>query len=276
MPVVTVIALIYRSSSFARDFYQSLMEATPELRTGVAEFFYVANNPGRRVIRTLQQLEIPHHVFVSPVLTDRQHFLKGYAAPEYIGRVYRAYNFGVQMAKSDLVVLLNSDMVMSQNWLSQLLEESDNLTVLSPKLVERKHPRFGVFPGAEEKNLGRDFRSMDFLGWKHFTEQYIEKHQSDNLHEGGPYMPALFRKLWFETLGGFPEGNIAGSSYDDVLEYGDESFFNTLKSVGIAHKTTPRALCYHFKEGERATNPFIYLLTIALPGFVAHVRKVLK
>ena len=272
----SIVALIYKSPTFAREFYKHLLSSTPEVKNGSAEFFYVANNASPQVLRTLRLHDIPHHVFNAPELTIEQHFAHGFAGPEYIGRVYAAYNFGVQRAQSQSVVLLNSDRVMSPNWLSALLAEANSSTVLSPQLVERNHPRFGVFPGALERNFGRDFRSMDTTGWNTFCSEYLSEHQSDLTHDGGPYMPAVFQKSWFNDFGGFPHGNIAGSTYDEVVTYGDEAFFNVLKSAGISHKTTPRSLCYHFKEGERATNPFLFTRTQVVPTLTLPLRRLYR
>jgi cellulose synthase/poly-beta-1,6-N-acetylglucosamine synthase-like glycosyltransferase len=273
---VSIVALIYQSPSFAKDFYSHLRRVTPELSQGSAEFFFVANNATTSVLTTLQRELIPFVRFERPVLSESEHFAKGFAAPEYIGRVYAAYNHGVQHSQGELVVLLNSDMVLSKCWLHELLRDFDGTSVMSPQLVERHHPRFGVFPGAIEMNFGRDFRTFTSEKWDTFCETYQQTHGQSPFKDGGPYMPAMFKKSWFTEFGGFPEGNLAGGSYSDVRMYGDEAFFFSLSSSGISHRTTSRALCYHFKEGERATTWANFLTSQVVPSMTLPVRRLIR
>lgn len=275
-PIVSIIALIYRSPSFARSFFQHLRNVTPEIDEGSAEFFFVANNATPQVISTLKREDIPHYEFWHKIQSDAERFELGFARPEYIGRVYAAYNYGVAMSKAPYVVLLNSDMIMSDNWLGNLLSERDSRTVISPQLVERHHPRFGVFPGAIEKHFGRDFKSMNLMAWSRFSHEYVVAHEGAPLVNGGPYMPALFQRSWFTDFGGFPHGNIAGSSPNHVAEFGDEAFFRKLKEHGISHKTTPRSLCYHFKEGERSAGLLQVVSSHLVPTLSLPLRRIYR
>lgn len=185
-------------------------------------------------------------------MSNDQHFALGFAAPEYIGRVYAAYNFGIQQCNTERVVLINSDMVLSPNWLSSLLLLDDGHKIISPTLVERHQPRFGIFPGAVEQNFGSSFRSFKKSKWVKFLER--QKNLRRSVAEGGPYMPALFHTAWFKNFGLYPEGNLRSPTekYESVLEYGDQYLFRLFKQSGIEHITDPNSYCYHFKEGERS------------------------
>jgi hypothetical protein len=155
-------------------------------------------------------------------------------------------------------------MVMSQGWLPKLLSMSSSEVALSPTLVERRHPKFGVYPGALEADFGSKFGNFDYESWDEFTSapRGIAVVNKINL----PFMPSLVRKSWFEKYGGFPLGNLQGDKgYGSVASYGDESFFKVLKSHGIPHRSVEGVFCYHFKEGERETSLFTYLSNILIP-----------
>lgn len=253
MAKVTIISLIYRSPEFAIGLYERLREVTPSLQSGEALFYFVANNANKKTLKALQKQGIPYLKFNTRILSDLEHESHGYAKPEYIGRVYSAYNFGIQQAKTPLVVLINSDMVFSENWLEGLLKHDDEQSIVSCTLVERKHPKFGVFPGAIEANFGNTFRTLKWRDWLEFSRNHI--HGVTPVANGGPYMPALFHKKWFEEYSYYPEGNLGFSNkpYSEVFMYGDEFLFSQFQEHGIRHISSTSSLCYHFKEGERGT-----------------------
>lgn len=275
MAKITIVALVYQSPEYARGFFQCLKKSTPELSDGTADFYFVANNANPETLGALQKDGIPHYQLELPILTEEDHALRGFAAPEYLGRVYEAYNFAVSKSTTDLVLLLNSDMVMSPGWLPKVMALEAKNTVLSPTLVERNHPKFGVYPGAVQADFGSSFRNFDWGRWEKFCApspqaNVIEKSEL-------PYMPSLVRKVWFEKFGGFPHGNIQGSSgYNSVASYGDEYFFARLHREGISHKSVEGVFCYHFKEGERATNFTVFLKNVLLPALTFPTLRILR
>jgi hypothetical protein len=258
-PNVTIISLIYRSPAYAIGLWKSLLASTPELKTGEANFYFVANNANSRTLSALKRHQIPFIEFNRAVLTDAQHFERGFAKPEYIGRVYAAYNFGIEKCTTQKVVLINSDMIFSPGWLTSLLKLENGQNIVSPTLVERNHPRFGVFPGAVEQNFGRSFRTFKSKKWETFLE--FQTLSNKSVLEGGSYMPALFQTNWFKNFGFYPEGNLRfqDEEYEKVAKYGDEYLYETFKEKGIGHLTDPNSFCYHFKEGERSTTLESYL-----------------
>jgi hypothetical protein len=144
-------------------------------------------------------------------------------------------------------------MVFSEGWLENLLRHDDGKTIVSCSLVERNHPKFGVFPGAIEANFGSSFKSLRWEKWLEFAR--IKASDSNVISTGGPYMPALFYKKWFEEYSFYPDGNIRlkDRPYSEVSMYGDEFLFSLFEKFGIRHVSTSSSLCYHFKEGERGT-----------------------
>lgn len=279
---VTIISLIYRSPEYAMGLYEKLLETTPSIASGSAKFFFVANNANEKTLRALVENDIPHMVFNQTELSEKNHYDLGFAAPEYIGRVYAGYNFGIQACESNRVVLINSDMVFGNHWLENLLAYDDGSTIVSCTLVERIHPKFGIFPGAIQANFGSSFKNLKWKSWLDFSTVKSDKKMDFSL--GGPYMPALFRKDWFDKIGYYPEGNVRGESseYSEVLHYGDEYLFLKFKQAGIRHITSSTSYCYHFKEGERATElapklqNFYHFLKNRLRSFVKYVSRGLR
>jgi hypothetical protein len=253
----TIIALIYRSPVMLLFFYFYLNLYTPEIRKRKVEFFFVANNPNFRTKATLRALRLRHYLFNSPILTEELMLERNIANPEYLSRVYAAYNFGVHRAKSKKVILVNSDMIFSKNWLTELSKHGENF-IVSANLVERNHPKFSTFPGAIQKNFGSKFATFRRRKWNFFVEaSKIEQFRITRT--GGSYMPVLFDKSAFESEGGYFEGNLGnGENLDVVLSYGDEDLFRRLNLRGLEHITSLNSFCYHFKEGERETSPKVF------------------
>ena len=250
---VTIISLIYRSPEYAVGLYKRLLETTPTIASGKTLFYFVANNANTKTLKTLVRENIPHLIFNSEEVEEKVHFDLGFSGPEYIGRVYAGYNFGIQSCKTKKVVLINSDMVFSNNWLEGLLAYEDGKSIVSCTLVERNHPRFGLFPGALEHNFGSSFKNLMWDAWLEFSKSKTSS--ALEISNGGPYMPSLFLTDWFNEITYFPQGNLRHPSgaYSDVLYTGDEFLFLKFRESGIRHITSPGSYCYHFKEGERST-----------------------
>ena len=266
-PRVTIISLIYRSPEYAVGLYKNLLKFTPSILSGETDFYFVANNANYRTIKALKKNKIPFIEFNQPVLSARQHFELGYATPEYIGRVYKGYNFGLENCKTPLVVLINSDMIFSPNWLENLMALEDGRKIVSCTIVERNHPKFGVFPGAIENNFGSSFKNFKIRKWENFLLESLNENQPLT---GGGYMPAIFRTSWFKDISFYPEGNIRkpNAPYSEVFMYGDEYLFEKFSALGIQHITSSNSYCYHFKEGERATSFFP-----KLQNYLSFIRK---
>jgi hypothetical protein len=273
-PRVSIIALIYKSPSYAVNFYKELVDSTPELKDGLANFFYVANNANRKTLKALTKNKLPFYDFRRPELAIEKHKQTPFAAPEYIGRVYAAYNYGVEKSVTELVVLLNSDMILSPGWLSQMLSFYTPGEVLSPTLIERNHPNFGVFPGAIESDFGSNFKNFRKTEWVRFCHSY--SNSIANKKDGGPYMPALMPREIFLKLGGFPEGNLRGDDYYEVSEYGDQYFFRILKENLFIHRSLTNIFCYHFKEGEKNSSFFSRVKFEYVPRLKFEIKRILR
>lgn len=244
---ISIVSLIYQSSTLADWVYESIQEFTPLVRRGEAEFFFVANDPTVGLVKHLESKGYPYFLNLNEHVDDETLFALGYAEPEHMSRVYRGYNEGIRRARGDYVVLVNSDNYFSPDWLENLLKYSDRRKVVSSTLVERSHPTFDVFPGAVRADFGGSVEEFDkeaFLG-------FAATCRKTGLRPGGAYMPTLFHRDIAIEAGMYPHGNLAGESFSEVVRYGDEAFFDVLSSLDVEHVTALDSIVYHLKEGER-------------------------
>ena len=105
--------------------------------------------------------------------------------------------------------------------------------MISSTLVERDHPVFSVFPGAVHGEFGASPETFDEAGFLSFAATT----RKTGLQAGGAYMPTLLHRDIAIEAGLYQCGNVAGARFDDVARYGDEAFFDVLKSLGVDHYT---------------------------------------
>lgn len=248
MVEISIICLIYKSKDLAKAVYDSIYKHTPKLRNGEAEILFVANDPTSEVVDFLKKQNLPHIINVNEHLSNERLFELGFGTPEYMRRVYQGYNQGILAAKGQKIVLINSDNFFSDDWLENLLKYSDYKKVVTSTLIEPGHDQFGVFPGAIQKNFGRtldDYEDDKF-------QDFAAKISKTGFTSGGAYMPCLLYRDVAVLAGLYPEGNLAGRTFDDVARYGDEFFYDKLNSFGVKHITAKDSVVYHLKEGEKS------------------------
>lgn len=253
-PKVTVVCLIFKSVDWLEFAYGELLRLRREFRRGEVELLFVANDPTEKVIDFLRENAIPHHLFKG----------RKDSAEWYINSVYRAYNFGVEVASAEYVYLVNSDMAFAPGALRKAMAHATDHSLVATRLVES-----GRLPSGElgiEKDFGaqpRNFRRREFL-------RFAKSISKSEVVPGGLFMPLLVNRATFLQLGGFPEGNLSPSSLDvylNDLDYevatqgqlcipGDQAFMSKAKKGGVSHVTAMDSLAYHFQEGELASTAF--------------------
>ena len=234
--MISICSLIYRSKTYADAVWNSAQTFTPELKNGKARFFFVANDPTPDLLDHLKGY--PHVVQRNECLSNEQLSELGYDPPEYIRMVYQGWNRAI-LESDEICVLVNSDCMFSPDWLAPLIRELTPSKVVSSQIVERNHPKYGVFRHALEADFGDHpsrFKQERFL-------EFVNTQRRDNTYTHGAYMPcAIYRQTAIDA-GMYPEGNPQGS-------YGDQEFFSNLARRGVEHITTMNSIVYHFKEGE--------------------------
>ncbi len=233
--MISICSLIYRSTRYASAVWNSAHGFTPELHDGRARFFFVANDPTPEVMGYLKGGNFPHVVQVNPRLNDTELKNLGFDPPEYMRRVYQGWNRAVKESE-DSFVLVNSDMMFSENWLSNLTKHLKPKTIVSSRLVERRHPKYGLFPSALECDCGdhpNRFKQRKFL-------EFAADRSQPTISGGGAFMPCAMMK----PVEPYPEGNPSGT-------FGDAFAFRKMLQDGWTHITANDSIVYHFKEGEQ-------------------------
>ncbi len=227
IPKVTVICLIYKSTGYADFVYKSFIKHTKD-----AEFLFVANDATEKVKEYLKSNNLPHVIFDNEDPTE--HYLK---------RVYRAYNYGVSIARGDVVVLVNSDMAFSDGWLDSLVKNLDRNRIVCSRFVESGKLLGGRL--AIVKNFGMSYKDFNDEAF----QNYIKNKRRPELHYGGQFMPCAIYKDVFMQSGGYPIGN---RKEDDGTETPGDIiyFYEVLKPMGIIQYTDFNSIIYHIQEGE--------------------------
>lgn len=241
--MISICSLIYKSTVFADAVWDSLHENTPHLHDGRARFFFVANDPTDNLIRHLRNKRYPFVLQKNKIIPMERLRKIGYHDPDYISRVYQGFNRAIKESEEQLV-LVNSDMLFSPGWLEGLIENWSENKFLVSTLVERFHPKFGVFPGAHHGEYGDHptrFLKKEFLNFANSISR-------PGVQPGIGYAPCMFSRSKALEVGMYPEGNFLTT---DGPVYGDQSFVAKLFEIGVTHLTANNSIVYHFKEGEK-------------------------
>lgn len=239
--MISIVSLIYKSKNFADSVWESVHEYTPLLKTGKANFFFVANSP---TIELLRHLDSRGYNFVlnenGPIVPEE---VPGLAPPWYIRDVYKGWNRAIDESNK-ICVLVNSDHKFSPHWLENLLQHLSEDVLVSSQMVERKHPNYDIFPGALHCEFGTHPHNFQKDLFCRFVAG-MQEFQKGKTAPGGVYMPvAFYKKEWR-----FPEGNFY---VNGRVRYGDELIFTELGKRGYRHITALDSFVYHFKEGEQS------------------------
>ena len=220
---VTLVTLVYRSLKWL-DF---VMDGVDRATTDVRYRWFVAANDAVDGIASDPRVSLDFRN------EDPNEF--------YINRVYRAWNVAVREAPTQLVVMLNSDMYVSDYWLDQLVvyKRNNPRTVPTSLLVES-----GKLPsGMPEyvKNFGMtpdEFKRDEFLAHAALLREPAA------VQAGRLYMPILVDRQEFLDIGGYPECNPPGTT-------GDKDLIRRYTEAGFRHVTALGSIVYHVQTGEQ-------------------------
>lgn len=265
VPLVSIGTLIFQSPRYADFIHDQVTRHTPWLQRGLAEFYFVANDASPIVLDHLEQRNYTFYVQRNERLSEEALFARGYGTPEYIHRVYRGWNRAVMQARGRIVCLVNSDNAFSPGWLEALVKRVESCAtrgtpvIASALLVERGHERIGHFPaslngqGSILHQCGRDPDSYNEACFQAFTNSV---RRGNKTTRGGVYMPMCVERRYIIDSGMYPEGNLAGRSFDDVINTGDRALFERMaQRYHVRHVTDWGAVAYHFQQGEQEFTP---------------------
>ncbi len=241
---IEVISLIYKSVDYLSFICEQLKSPYCQVPGWEVRQRIVANDPTPEVLDALKSCGVPYSVYRDPHPEDF-----------YLNRVYRCWNHAGRTSASDNICFVNSDMMFSPDWLTNLLEHHDGKNIPCSRLIESGKLRSGSY--GLEKDFGKHPNSLRPLDFALYSKQVSENVCKD----GGLFMPCIFETLRFIDSGGYPEGNVflhenklvAGFPNDRPVYFsGDTFFFELLKyTYGMQHITVFDSIVYHIQEGEK-------------------------
>ena len=151
---------------------------------------------------------------------------------EYVmARVYRAWNALLEHCESEWVVLINSDMVVSDHWLDELWVQRDGPGIPTSLLVEP-----GTVPSAYPEYV-RDFgTSPETFDWDGWAAHAASLRQPGHVGTGQLYMPCLLHRETALQVGGYPN-QLPGGCPGDI-----EFFQDRLQQP---NRLCFGSICYH-------------------------------
>lgn len=120
-----------------------------------------------------------------------------YQSEERVGHTI-LYDVGIDMAKNEIIGIIHADMIVSENYLENLLKHLDKGKVVCGTRIEPPlHP-----PGNEKivQNFGMDFDDLNIPAF----EEFVTKAQSEysNQTSKGMFAPWILYKEDFQSIGG--------------------------------------------------------------------------
>lgn len=240
-PKYSIVCLIYKSVNWLKLVNEQVNKYTD---LSDKEFFFIANDANENVLSYLKNNFIKHYEYNAPFENKNDW---------YINNVYRAFNFGAEMAKGEYIVFINSDMCFSEGWFESLLRAYNGKNIVSSRLVESGRLKSGIY--GIDKYFGStpdNYEEDSFI-------LFANSIRTQKIKDGGLYMPVFLKKSNFTKIGGYPEGNLkAGvdifskdyAKQGEDLISGDTILIEKYKTIGINHVTSFDSVVYHFQEGE--------------------------
>lgn len=243
--MISIGCLIYRSIEHAKFVYRSILQTTPMLLSGEAEFYFIANLPDPKLLYNLHALNYPFKVHMPRPWSQAQLRTRGISKPTYMSDVYSGCNRVFSEASGDHCCLISSDMAFSPGWLEALVAEQNGNRIVTSQLVEPTLYSDGNFGGAYAKDFGDNIDTFDAAAFLHYASLVAER----GTRPGGQFVPMLVPMRLWHLNGGYPEGNILQENAEYGLA-GDMAMHHRWAALGVEHVTALSSVVYHFCQGE--------------------------
>ena len=235
---VEIISLIFKSLDYLELIYNELKSDKCKVDGWDVNVRIVANDASPEILNRLKELDIDYDIYNDPKPNDY-----------YLNRVYRCWNHAGKASKADNICFVNSDMVFSKDWLSNLLKYHNGNNIPCSRLIESGKMSSGLH--AISKNCGRSPKEIDYYLWN----DVVDKTKQDEVKDGGLYRPCIFETKRFIESGMYPEGNIYSDgigTLNGFIQSGDDWYFKKLENeYNMKHVTVFDSLVYHIQEGEK-------------------------
>lgn len=236
---IEIISLIFKSIDYLELIHDQLKSDNCKVDGWEVSIRIVANDATDEVIEKLKTLNIPYSIYNDPKPNDY-----------YLNRVYRCFNYAGKTSTADNICFVNSDMVFSKDWLTNLLKHHDGINIPCSRLVESGKMLSGEH--AMSFDCGRKPKNINYNSWN----DLVNKISSEEVKEKGLFMPCIFEKNLFVESGMYPEGNIYNNGIGTLgifMKSGDAYYFYDIltNKYGMKHITVYDSLVYHIQEGEK-------------------------
>ncbi len=238
---IEVISLVFKSVDYLNLTYRELKSEKCKVGGWDVSIRIIANDATPEVLAELKKLDIPYTIYNDPKPNDY-----------YLNRVYRCFNYGGESSVADNICFVNSDMVFSDGWLENLLKHHNGGNIPTSRLIESGKMPSGTHGVTHD--CGRNPTSINYQEWN----EIVIKFKTNEIHDGGLFMPCIIQKKQFIESGKFPEGNIYHNgigTLGNFIKSGDSWYFNEIlmKKYNMRHITVFDSLVYHIQEGEKDT-----------------------
>jgi len=235
---IEIIALIFKSIDYLDLIYNQLKSDNCKVDGWDVKLRIISNDGSLEIIEKLKTLDIPHTIYHDKNKNDY-----------YLNRVYRCWNYAGLTSKYENICFVNSDMVFTKNWLNNLLKYHDGINIPCSRLIESGKLHSGKY--AIEFNCGKTPKTVNYNLWEKISGEF----KSNEIKDGGLFMPCILNTKRFIESGMYPEGNIYDNGVGrlgNFLKSGDAYYFEFLeKKYNMKHVTVFNSLVYHIQEGEK-------------------------
>lgn len=239
---ITIGLLIYASPAYLENCLLSLDSHTND---GIEQdYLVVANDAWPNVMEYLNSEDYAQFCanLNNPVKTVVHNNVP--LDPYWIQNVYGGWNRVLNECTNDYIAFVNSDMLFTDNWLSELAKyplHGFNRTIPTSRLVEGG--RMPSLPGLISKNFGQSLAELDIKGFEEYANLVKEK---DLFSVGaGAFMPSLFKTDVLRSIGGWHK-NQNGIPGDQITMH----LLN--KNLGMKRIMCHDSIVYHWQRGESA------------------------
>ena len=155
---------------------------------------------------------------------------------------YKIWNEASVIARGDILVFTNSDVLMSKNWDIPMLKAVENNAIVVGYLIEPGN--IGVAEENIQLDFGRvpsTFNRSDFESYAAMTMARLQHEGKGVKEERGWYMPCAFLKEWFNWTGGF-DTTLGFPNPNDIL------FWNRVVEDYHTKLLRVNSFAYHFQN----------------------------
>jgi len=238
---VTVASLIYRSPAWLQFLVDQVIAAKNETEV---RLLIVGNDANTAVVEAVKRHDGTQWFQDASAPVSVHYFdhrnLDPYAY--YMARIYTAWNRAMQIADTEEVILINSDMSFADGWADELLAMRDEMPCIPTSLLIESGRCPSGLPDYVQ-DFGKTPQTFDRAA---FIQRATDlRNGTGRRRAGGLFMPCLFRKKEFFDAGGYEIQRRNHVLASDAALF--QKFENEFK---LPHVTAMRSVVYHVQRGE--------------------------